>query len=156
VPDPANDTWSDLIVEAQRYLDQCQRDLRPKIGSHERFDHNVETGTLVFSAGETVYAESSFLIAGTFTETTRTWLWSWASPLLPANVTQSVSSVREHGFEHEFEYLSEESFELELDDAWLLAGIACYLLGAEGVYRALENETHSFLLPFDTRVPGDE
>ncbi|MCA8961294.1 MAG: hypothetical protein KDC38_12305 [Planctomycetes bacterium] len=138
--------WEELIATAQRYVERCQDDLRRRLRARERFDVDLEAGTLTFVDGDVVHARASFLVAGTYTETTRTWLWSWADPALPAHLTEELFELRDYGIDREFEYLSEERFQIELDDAWLLAGVACYLLRARAVYRHARSGVDAFLL----------
>src|SRR5215467_336644 len=78
-----------------------------KISSWQRYDYDLDRGTLTFSQDGVPRVVASILVAGTISESGGTWLWSWANGYLPEPVSEPLKRVREFGASEGISELSE-------------------------------------------------
>ena len=139
--------WVDAVTACHERLSERQALLTAthKLATHERWDYDQESATLTFSnAGvPAVVADVEFI--GSISNTSGTWRWSWANFHLHPNVVGRISAVREYGREHHFAPLVVPQWKADVVDAWELAGVAAYVLEAQGVYRAPTDNGYLFM-----------
>ena len=139
--------WVDAVTACHERLSERQALLSAthKLATHERWDYDQESATLTFSnAGvPAVVADVEFI--GSISNTSGTWRWSWANFHLHPNVVGRISAVREYGREHHFAPLVVPQWKADVVDAWELAGVAAYVLEAQGVYRAPTDNGYLFM-----------
>lgn len=139
--------WVDAVTACHERLSERQALLSAthKLAAHERWDYDQESATLTFSnAGvPAVVADVEFI--GSISNTSGTWRWSWANFHLHPNVVGRISAVREYGREHHFAPLVVPQWKADVVDAWELAGVAAYVLEAQGVYRAPTDNGYLFM-----------
>jgi hypothetical protein len=68
-----------------------------KIGSYERWNYDLETATLTFSHEQVRRVVAQIQAAGSISNKSKSWLWSWANESLPDHVTDSILAVKEWG-----------------------------------------------------------
>lgn len=140
--------WEGFVERGREYLqlrqDELTRDF--DLSKHERYDFDQATGTLVFSnAGKAaVIAEIQFV--GSFSENTRTWLWSWANSSVDPQLYAELDSVYEFGEERNFSKLTDPGWSAEEADGWDMAAVTAFLLNARGVYRAPSGNLQVFMV----------
>jgi hypothetical protein len=121
-------------VHALMDLNQrCEREF--KISSWPRWDYDFDASTLTFSKDGIARVIVSVQVVGTTSDSSGTWLWSWANAHLPPNVTEGIKKVRSFG---ETEGLAELTTPSARDDeylGWGMTAVAAKLLESKGAYR---------------------
>lgn len=145
--------WEELLGTAIDYAQQCQARLESefRMMDWERFDLDQESGQFTWSSNGTVRVRANMRFAGTLSLTSETWLWSWANDTILEQARRDVEWLEAFGRENDLIRLVHAKGPAEEADAWELASVACYLLQADGVYRAPSEDVHSFLVLDDVR-----
>jgi hypothetical protein len=73
----------------------CEQEF--KIGHWERYDYDLDLGTLTFSQDGVARVVAQIQAVGSTSTTTKTWLWGWANESLPPSVTARICEVRDFG-----------------------------------------------------------
>ena len=139
--------WVDTVTVCHQALATRQARLTEAYGlsTHERFDYDQASATLTFSSGgvPAVVADVEFI--GSIANTSGTWRWSWANFSLLPQVVGRISAVRQYGLDNGFAPLVVPQWKADVVDAWELAGVAAYVLEAQGVYRAPTDNGYLFM-----------
>lgn len=104
------------------------------IRNWERWDYDLDAGTLVFSESGTPKVVARIQVVGTTSATSNTWLWGWANNF-PPGVTSEMRKVREFGTREAISQLTDSSVTNNEYLGWELTAIAARLLHAKGAYR---------------------
>jgi hypothetical protein len=86
------------------------------------------------------------IVVGSFSTKSNTWAWAWGNRAYDAAAQRRVDPVRVFGEVRGIRTLAEAHWPGEEVDAWEVAQIAAYLLGAEAVYRAPYPNLYVFML----------
>jgi hypothetical protein len=114
-------------------------------GSAERFEFDGDAGVLRWIFADHL-AEAPVQILGSYSPSTRSWLWAWANESLPEHLRVDSASVRSWGMEHEQPVLIRPAVDdLGEEQAADLAAIAFRLTGATGFYRAPSSGPVAFM-----------
>src|SRR5580700_4355636 len=116
----------EAIHELMNLNDRCEREF--SISACPRWDYDFDRGTLTFSRDGVARVIASILVVGTTSETSATWLWSWANSHLPPGVTEAMKKVRSFG---EAEGVAELTNPSAPDDeylGWGLTAIAAKII----------------------------
>lgn len=117
---------------------QCQGKFG--IGKWERWDYDLDAGTLVFSEAGAPKVVAEVQAVGTTSARSKTWLWSWANKSLTATVTNQMAKVRQFGIENAIQQLTEPSLPDDEYLGWGLTAVTAALIGAKGAYRCPSND----------------
>jgi len=149
----AEPTWDELVHSGNEYMRVQREKLETEYGlsKYDRWDLDQETGELVFSNGGVPAIIAKFQFVGSVSETTQTWLWSWANASILPRLSQEVEAVREYGRKHSFSKLTERKWAADERDGWEMAAVTNYLLKANGVYRAPFKQASTFLVLTELR-----
>jgi hypothetical protein len=137
----------EAIHELMNLNDRCEREF--SISACPRWDYDFDRGTLTFSRDGVARVIASILVVGTTSETSATWLWSWANSHLPPGVTEAMKKVRSFG---EAEGVAELTNPSAPDDeylGWGLTAIAAKILGSRGAYRCPADNGFIYLVYVD-------
>jgi hypothetical protein len=66
----------------------------------DRYDYDLDTGTVRFSQNGAAAVVADVQIAGTTSVAAGDWLWAWANPDWPRGLTHTSELVREFGDKH--------------------------------------------------------
>ena len=139
------DAWCEEAFETFRTKQNVLTETY-KLASWQRYDYDVQAGTLTFSDEGRPKVLADIQVIGTIGS--EDWLWGWANDNWPAVSTDGMRAVRDFGVEHGIEELTTEY--LESDDlpglGWMLAAISARVLEAEGAYRAPSGAGAVYLL----------
>ncbi len=113
-----------------------------KLGDWQRFDYDINAGTLVFSEHGAPRVIAEIQIMGTTSFQSGNWLWAWANTSLPPNSVADARLVRAFGEEHRIPELTQTCVENEDLNGlgWELTAIAARVTNAAGSYRPPRNE----------------
>ncbi|ELG4788315.1 hypothetical protein RAL05_004509 [Vibrio vulnificus] len=147
----ANISWEDFVTEAHAALTAKQNKLMTefKLGEHERFDWDQESGTLIFSNDGKVAVIAKVQFVGSISTTSNTWLWSWASSYIYDNVKDQMHIVREFGESKGYEALIIDKWEADEIDGWEMTSVTSYLLEAKGAYRTTQEAGFTYMVITD-------
>lgn len=106
-----------------------------KISKWERWDYDLDAGTLIFSESGTPRILAEVQAVGTTSARSKTWLWGWANESLTESVTNRLSHVREFGLENAIEELTEPKLPDAEDLGWELSAVTAALVQGKGGYR---------------------
>src|SRR6266446_2197323 len=134
----------EAVHELVRLNELCEQEFR--ISSWQRWDYELERGTLTFSQDGVPKVLSSIHVIGTTSNSGKTWMWGWANESLPPDATKAVARVRAFG---EAENIAElKQAELPDDEylGWEMTAIAAEVLGAKGAYRCPGNNSFVYVV----------
>ncbi len=147
---------------AQAWLAQAREKARDAIadaqarfglGSHARYAVDLAAGTIsFFDAADVERVRADVEFAGSWSPSSRSWLWGWENASLPATVTTRLETVRAFGERHAVDELRASVVEGDEDVAWAMAAAALRLLDAQAIYRASGARSEAFLLLFAIRA----
>ena len=127
----------EFVRKAERY-----RSLLSEEVSH--FEVDLDAGTITFTGpGQVITAPIQ--VVGTYDTLDGTFLWAWDHPSVPEPLAADARLARAFGRRNELSLFTTRKVECSEDDAWLFTGVALYLSGAEGSYRAPFGTTLVFL-----------
>ncbi|WP_321397761.1 DUF6882 domain-containing protein [Emcibacter sp.] len=143
-----DEAWNAFETEACQWLDSRQKKFRKdfKIGDHDRWGRDEETGLLVFSNNGEPKVEAEFHFAGSFSLRSDTWMWAWANPGFEEKVRIASRKLRELGDEKGFLALSAHLVEATENDAGHFVAIMAKELNALGTYRTFENDLYTYMI----------
>lgn len=156
-----DERWDRFLEEAFDYLEKqqqrCREDFR--IGQWDRYESDQGTGKVVFLKDDKPEVVADFLIAGTTSHRSGTWLWSWANPNLLPNVAEEMGAVALFGKERGFPKLFEPKWDADDEAGWAMTAAAAFVLEAKGAYRAPWSGGTAFMvftdLGFATELSDD-
>ena len=122
---------------------------RFRIGEWERWDYDLDAGTLVFSEAGAPKVIAQVQVVGTTSTTSKTWLWAWANESLPSGVTTRMSEVRKFGQEKDLPQLTDSTLPDDEYLGWELTAIAAQIIGAKGAYRCPSENGFLYLVYMD-------
>lgn len=147
---------------AQAWLAQAREQARDAIadaqarfglGSHARYAVDLAEGTIrFFDAANVERVRADVEFAGSWSPSSRSWLWGWENASMPAAVTARLEAVRAFGERHGVDELRASVVEGDEDAAWTMAAAALRLLDAQAIYRAAGARSEAFLLMFAIRA----
>ncbi|TGE04222.1 DUF6882 domain-containing protein [Hymenobacter fodinae] len=128
-------------------LIELQDDFKSRydIDGYEDWFYNQSNGLLTFSTEED-QINFRYLLAGTFSKRSNTWKWSWDNENIMPEVKKEVSSVKNFGYQSEFEKLTNGCFESDEEEAWELTAITARLTKGIGVYRPASEDLLTFMV----------
>jgi uncharacterized protein (UPF0128 family) len=134
----AHSAVHELMDQNRQYKEQF------RIGGYERWDYDLDKGTLTFSNGGVPYVVAEIQAAGSIALRSNSWMWGWANESLPERVTHLLHSVRQFGEKSGISRLEEGYWEDASEaDGWEMAN---RILGGRGVYRCPDKSGFFFLI----------
>lgn len=128
-----------LIEESRAYLDSAQSYSKDtfQLNLYARYDYDQRLGTLTLrdSTGRPRVA-ARIQIVGTFSERSRSWLWSWANPTIESTLADGARTVRNYGLQDRQWRLRDSEWRASNSDAWDMTAVTAKLLKAKGAYRS--------------------
>jgi hypothetical protein len=131
------------LVEKNESLKQ-----RYGLSGHERYDYDVDAGTIIFSDKGTTIVTAEIQIVGTTSEKNGNWLWAWANDWWPKSAVSFAEAARQFGIENGIEELSTEYL---YDDSimnlgWEMTAVTARVVDAIGAYRPPTDNGHIFFV----------
>lgn len=108
---------------------------RFKIGGYDRFDWSQESRVIVFSSARTPKVVADVQFVGSYSDTSKTWLWAWANHSIEPVLVQDSLRVKAYGTERHFQQLTEAKWPATEADGWEMATFQAYVTGADVMYR---------------------
>jgi hypothetical protein len=144
---PARLSYEDELQRAADVVRDRQDVVRQRfrIGTYERFDLSQDYGLIVFSDAGTPKVVADIQFVGSYSDTSRTWLWAWANESLDPQLTRGSARVKEFGRQKHLERLTSAKWAATEDDGWEMATFQAYVTGADFMYRAPLRHGHAYL-----------
>jgi hypothetical protein len=121
------------------------------LGTHDRYDVDLEKETLVFSTGGHPRVVARATLIGTFSLESRVWAWGGYNKNLSAAVRQASAALADAVAERDIWEVSTPLFPSDAGTAWVLAALVCDRCGGEGVYGTPTEQGRAFLLLREVR-----
>jgi hypothetical protein len=130
--------------EAERatFAESCIQKLAQKqdaliargVGSHERFEVDLERGKLRFFDGDALALEADVTPIGTHASEQESWQWAWANRSFPSEVRERAARLKELAARIDDAAFSQRTLAIDEAGTWQLVAMACEHLGALGTY----------------------
>lgn len=119
-----------------------------KLGSYSRWDFSQDTGQIIFSDNGVPKVIAKVQIAGTWSNVSNTWMWSWNNKSIDALVKKDIETVRKFGQEKKYVELTDAQWESTSDYAWTTTAVAGHILNAKTAYRGETGTGYAYFLVF--------
>lgn len=141
-------TYSDILRQSREYLLMQQDNIKQNydLDNYLQMDFEQEAGKMIFTMKEGKKVIMSFLVVGSISDRTNTWMWSWENPYLLENVTREMLKVRSFGEENGLEKLIQPKWPGNDDDGWEMTAIAAWVLKSKGAFSFLTDEMMVFVV----------
>ncbi|BBB62133.1 hypothetical protein UNDKW_3860 [Undibacterium sp. KW1] len=145
--------WEQVLSASADYSAATQKALDDdyQVSSYEHWDLDQVTGELTFSDGGVVKLSARIEFVGSYSDRSKTWLWSWGNSTITPALYKRMDVLRSLGAKHRFNKLTQRSWPAQLSDGWEMATVANYLLKTKGIYRVPFETGFVFLLITDIR-----
>ncbi len=142
------DQFLELLDRSQVYLDERQEVCSTKfqLGRFKKCVIHQDQGLITFSEGEIAQLQIKYVVAGSISKNTQTWLWGWANSHLPEHVSKVINQVRDYGVTQHLEKLTKRKWHAEAEDGWEMTAITAYLLHGQGAYCHPTDGAYFFLV----------
>ncbi|MES2895277.1 MAG: hypothetical protein V4759_04540 [Pseudomonadota bacterium] len=131
-------------VEEQKRKQQANA-LAWGLGSTDRWDVDLDLGTIQFSNAAGRVATSQVQIIGTYDSNEGIWLWGWANPSVSPPQAHAARLVRDFGEKYGLSDLTERMIHCSQEEAWQFTAIGLHLSGGAGSYRGPAGSTFVFM-----------
>lgn len=131
---------SDAMREKQKALVD-----RFQLGTHGRFDWSQEQGVIVFSSNGVPKVAADIQFAGSYSDTSKTWLWAWDNDTILPKMLSDSKRVLQYGREHHFKRLTEAKWPADEVECWGVTTLQAHFTGAEGMYRTSTGKGYTYL-----------
>jgi hypothetical protein len=132
-----------------RSLEELERNLQVNretwgLGASHRWDADLDRGEIAFTFSDGVIVTAPVQVVGSYNLDDRTWLWAWANPSNPPELTTYAQLARSFGERYELPEFTTSLTTCSEDDAVRLAALACHLGKATGAYRGPAGSLHVY------------
>lgn len=147
-------------VEYEKFRDEaCEKFLAQskkvneeyKLGTYSRWDFSQDTGKIVFSDKGVPKVIATVQIAGTWSNVSDTWMWSWNNPSIERSVKRDIETVPKFGLERNYEELTNPQWKSTPEYAWTVTAVAGSILKAKTAYRGDSGSGYAYFLIFDLK-----
>jgi hypothetical protein len=148
-PDWYRDWRHDAVHELQDKNARLREEYR--LGSWERFDYDLEAGTITFSDHGVPKVRVEIQIAGSTSMNAGNWLWAWGNSHWPQSCVTDSGLVREFGEKHGICELTHDYVDIDDDlngTGWALTAAMVRITGALGAYRPPRDEGGGLFLVY--------
>jgi hypothetical protein len=141
-------TYADILKQSREYLLGQQDIIKQKYGldNYLQMDLEQDTGKMIFTMKEGKRIIMSFIVVGSISDRSNTWMWSWDNPYMLENVTEEMQKVRAFGEGNGIEKLTSPKWPASDDDGWEMTAIAAWLLKSKGAFSFLSDEMMVFVV----------
>lgn len=119
-----------------------------------RWDYDDAAGTLTFTDPSRPTTVADVRMIGSFSTTSGTFQWAWQTFDDGDAEARDVARLRAFGEVRGLDKLTTPSWACDEAEAWEMASLAGYLLGAEALYRAPFDHVRWFMLLSNLRHPA--
>lgn len=131
-------------MNIETYIQQSLEGLKEQTTAHTntwnlgrdtewRFD--LTEGTLRWFFEDGTVASAPMQVIGTYNPDSKSFLWGWDHPSVPAPLRAHAQLVKDFGEEHGMPTLTTPEVECTENEAWEFTAVAARLAGANGAYR---------------------
>lgn len=114
------------------------------IGKADRWDADLDAGTITFTTAERV-ASAPVQVIGTLNTLDGTWLWGWDHPSVTGAIGDAARSCRAFGERHALAEFTTRKIDCSEEEAWRFTAVALHLSEGVGAYRGPAGTTLVFM-----------
>jgi hypothetical protein len=115
------------------------------LGSTDRWDADLDRGTIQFSGPQGLVVTAPVQVIGTFNSNDSTWLWGWEHPSVSESLSHAARLARDFGEQYGLDQYTLRKVRCSQDDAWQFTAVALHLSEATGSYRGPSGSTFAFM-----------
>ncbi|MDC7231641.1 MAG: hypothetical protein PQJ58_00290 [Spirochaetales bacterium] len=143
-------TGEELKSWTETCLDELEiklKNLKDKfgLGSLDGYHLDTDKGLLIFEKDGKPACSFKALAIGTLVPDQQNWLWGWANRSLPEEMRNASGELKGLREETGFNIFEIESFKADTALAQELSALAVHVLGADGLYRVIGDQTVLYL-----------
>lgn len=145
--------FRELVSDATEYLNARIARAREEFGldDFDHYDYDLAANRFWWSSAGVPQVEARIIVVGSLSNTSHTWLWSWANPHLDDVRSPDIERVRAYGVQHRISALTEPEWTAEEIDGWEMTAVSARLLESEATYRSPSPNVRLFLLLNDLK-----
>jgi hypothetical protein len=130
---------------------------RFRIGEYDRFNWSQEEGLIVFSTASVPKVVADIQFVGSYSDTTKTWLWAWANGAVLEHLTGDAKRMRAIGEKKGWEKLTTGKWAGTEEDGWCMATLQAAMTDADMAYRTPFDQGKTYLTLKNVRwaKPGE-
>ena len=142
---------SNLDEQTLDFIDDCVAELKTRddkinskwqLSNADNYEVDLDKGVIGFYfSNQTIVADIQ--VIGTFFDST--FLWGWDHPSVPEKLRHDASLVRKWGIEKDINIFTQRKTPCDENMAWSFVAIASKLAGADGAFRAKNDNTLVFV-----------
>lgn len=148
--------YSDFAIKACNEFKEIQKDFVETydLNSYSEWFYDEETSLITFKKQE---GELNFeyIPIGSYSNSTKTWLWAWANKELVHNNKLKTSLVKKFGEKYNYLELTEGYFEADEYIGWELTSITFNLIEAIGSYRIVNDNNLEIYFLITEEIEND-
>jgi len=122
-----------------------------KLGGYSRWDFRQDTGQIIFSDNGVPKVIATVQIAGSWSNISNTWMWSWNNKSIEDPVKKDLETVRKFGQERKYDELINAQWKSDAEYAWTITAVAGHILKAKTAYRGDSGSGYAYFLVFDLK-----
>jgi hypothetical protein len=115
------------------------------LGSTDRWDADLEKGTIQFSNADGFTVTADVQVIGTYNSEDGTWLWGWDHPSVEEPLAYAAKLARAFGEKHRLNQFTTRTIRCSQEDAWQFTAVALHLSGGAGSYRGPSGSAFVFM-----------
>jgi hypothetical protein len=119
------------------------------LGHFDEWKADLAVPEIRFIRSGRVEVRADIVVVGSFGR--GTWQWGWANSSFPEHVRKGSEPMKKLAATTGLVIFEEGAWKGSLEQAWMIAALACRELGAEGVYRMPTAKSDVFALLFDVK-----
>jgi hypothetical protein len=132
-----------------RSLEELERNMQANreawgLGTSDRWDADLDSGEIWFTFADGLVVSAPVQVVGSHNLDDGSWLWAWANPSIPPELTEHAQLARSFGERHELPDFTKAMITCSQDDAVRLAALASHLGKATGSYRGPAGSTYVY------------
>lgn len=127
-----------------------------RLGDYSRWDFSQDTGKLIFSDDGVQKVIATVQVAGSWSNISSTWMWSWHNKSILDPLKVEIGKVRKFGLEKKYAELTDAVWASDPEYAWTMTAVAGQILGAKTSYRAPMDTGYLYLLVFDLKLVANK
>jgi hypothetical protein len=140
-------TPEQFVAKARAGLEQqtAAHALTWGLGSSERWNADLDTGTITFTFKDGKTMVAPIQVIGTYNKLDGTFLWGWDHPSVPEALRHHAELARQWGEKNHVANYTSKMVKVSEDEAWNFAAVATRLAKGNGVYRGPSGTTMVFM-----------
>lgn len=115
------------------------------LGNTDRWDADLERGTIKFSNRDGFVVSAPVQVIGTYDTEDGTWFWGWDHPSVRPRLGHAARLACDFGHKYSLSQYVQRMIECSEEDAWRFTAVALHLSKGAGSYRGPSGLTYTYM-----------